>query len=254
MTEQPIIHVENVSKQFSLTKHFTLRHELMPVLQRLRGRQMQVEQEKQFYALKDVSFDIERGESVAIIGRNGSGKSTLLRILARIMRPTDGVAQVNGKFVALISLGTGFISKMTGRDNIYLNAAFYGLRKHEVDEILPQIIEFADIGTFIDQPVQDYSSGMTARLGFSVAIHILPDVIFLDEILSVGDKAFRDECLERMYQLRKDQRTIIFVSHSQGSVERLCDRAIWLDKGQIQMDGPVKAVYKAYNAASKSAR
>lgn len=249
MNAQPIIRVDQVSKQFTLNKSFSLRHELIPTVRRWLGQRVADHDAREgFYALRDVSFTIERGESVGIIGRNGSGKSTLLRIMARIMRPTSGCVQVNGKFVALISLGAGFIPTMSGRDNIYLNAAFYGLKRHEVDTILPEIIRFADIGRFIDVPVQDYSTGMAARLGFSVALHILPEIIFLDEVLSVGDQAFRQKCIARIDQFKAERRTIIFVSHSQSSVKRLCDRAIWLDQGQVCMDGDVNRVYDAYNA------
>lgn len=242
-----VIEVENVSKAFPLTKQMNLREEFTKVFKRYLLRKVSGEKPEQFYALKNISFNVQEGEAVAIIGRNGSGKSTLLRIMTRIMRPTAGYTKVYGRYTALIGLGAGFINTMTGRENIILNAAIHGISRTEIMTRIDDIIEFADIGQFIDMPVKDYSTGMNARLAFSVAIHILPDIIFLDEVLSVGDAAFQQKCMARINQLKRDQKTIVFVSHSEGAVKKLCERAVWIHQGEMMMDGPTDEVYKAYN-------
>ncbi|MEL6270517.1 MAG: ABC transporter ATP-binding protein [Chloroflexota bacterium] len=200
-----------------------------------------------FTALQGISFDVEPGSSIAFVGRNGSGKTTLIRLLANIMRPTTGSIEVNGRYSALIGLGTGFIRDMTGRENIYLNAAIYGVPPHETEEIIDEIIAFADIGAFIDRPVDEYSSGMNARLGFSVAVHILPDIVMIDEALAVGDTAFKRKCNEKLDALLSENRTLVLVSHSDRDVLRLCDRAIWLHQGNMMLDGEVKHVLREYN-------
>ena len=201
-----------------------------------------------FTALKDINFEIQQGESIAFVGRNGSGKTTLIRLLANIMRPTTGNIAIHGRYVALIGLGTGFIPDMTGRENIYLNAAIYGVPPREIDEIIAEIIAFADIGDFVNRRVREYSSGMTARLGFSVAVHILPDIIMVDEALSVGDVGFQHKCNQKIDELLSENRTLILVSHSEDSVKRLCKHAIWLHQGEMKMHGAVDDVLKEYNA------
>ena len=163
------------------------------------------------------------------------------------MRPTSGLAETKGRYVALFGLGAGFISTMTGRENIYLNAAMHGVAPDEIEKRIDDIIDFAELGIFIDQPIKDYSSGMNARLGFSIAIHILPDMIFLDEVLSVGDTAFQSKCMDYIMQLKQDKKTIIFVSHSSSSIKALCDRSLWLDGGELVMDGPTDDVLAAYD-------
>lgn len=242
----PIIQVENLSKQFSanIQQQVSLRHEASSLIRAwVKRSSPDIEaQAGLFYALKEVSFSIQQGESVAIVGRNGAGKTTLLRLLAGIMRPTTGSVMVNGRFTALIGLGTGFNPVMTGRQNIFLTAAIYGLQKHEIETILPQIIAFADIGAFIDAPIKQYSSGMVARLGFSVAAHILPDIIFLDEILAVGDAAFQEKCTELLYALKAEGRTFIMVSHALAAMQKMCERTLWLERGQLQADGPSEEI------------
>ena len=186
----PVIIAQKVYKRYRRIEHrLSLRHEAASLLRRVLTRQSEMEA-KPFYALQDVSFSVNKGEAVGIVGRNGSGKTTLLRILSGIARPTSGTVAVHGRFTALIGLGAGFLPDLSGRKNIYLNAAIYGMAPHEVDAIIEDIIDFSEIRDFIDTPIKYYSSGMNARLGFSVAIHILPDIIFLDEVLAVGDAAF----------------------------------------------------------------
>jgi lipopolysaccharide transport system ATP-binding protein len=255
MANRPIIQVEDVSKTFPLrVRQISLRQEAGAVMKKWLNRKQPPGPVETFYALKNVSFTVHRGETIAIIGRNGSGKSTLLRVITRIMRPTSGYASVEGRFAALIGLGAGFIPTMTGRENIYLNAAMHGIKKREIEARLESIIEFADLGVFIDQLIKDYSTGMIARLGFSIAIHILPDTIFLDEVLSVGDAAFQEKCMDRIFQLKEERKTIVFVSHSASAIRLLCERALWLDQGKLVMDGPTNEVLNAYEARFLAAR
>ncbi len=243
----PVIRVENVTKVFSRQrKQISLRHEAGAALRQLLRRSGAASQHEPFYALRDISFEVDAGESVALIGRNGSGKSTLLRVMARIMRPTSGRVTVEGRFTALIGLGAGFIPTMTGRENVYLNAAIHGVPPQETDAIIEDIIAFADLGDFMDSPVKDYSSGMNARLGFSVAVHILPEIIFLDEVLAVGDASFQNKCIQRIQTMKEEGKTIIFVSHSANAVRTLCERALWLDRGRLRMDDSAESVLTAY--------
>lgn len=246
---EPVVIVDQVSKAFPLTlKMVSLRQEAGSLLLRWLRPSAQVSRTvvNQFYALKNISFTVYPGEAVGLVGPNGAGKTTLLQLLARIMGPTSGQVTVNGRFVALISLGAGFIPTMTGRENIYLNAAFYGINPRQMDTILDEIIDFADIGDFINAPVKDYSSGMRARLGFSVAVHIMPDVVFIDEALAVGDAAFQAKCIARLLDLKAQQKTFIVVSHSMQTLQQLCDRGIWLAEGQIRADGDLATVLAAY--------
>ncbi len=240
----PIIQVEGVYKRYARTEYRpSLRHEALSLLRRLIGKQTVVQP---FYALQDITFSLQRGESVAIVGRNGSGKTTLLKLLAGIMRPTQGSVRVNGRFAALIGLQAGFISELSGRKNIYLNAAFHGVMPRQIEPYVEDIIDFAEIRPFIDTPVKHYSSGMSARLGFSIAIHVLPEIIFLDEVLAVGDAAFQHKCIAHMLKLRSEGRTIVFVSHDAGAVRMLCERALWLHKGRLRMDGEADLVLEEY--------
>lgn len=204
--------------------------------------------EPPFWALRDVSFELAPGEAVALIGRNGSGKTTLLRILAHITRPTRGSVHVSGRFATLIALGAGFDSERTGRENIFLNAAIQGVHPTVVNDLLPEIMSFSELGNFIDVPVKRYSSGMITRLGFSIAAHIFPEIIFVDEVLAVGDAGFQEKCMNRILEMKGEGRTLLFVSHDAGAVRTLCDRAIWLHQGQVQMDGPTESVLSHYDA------
>ncbi|GEN35146.1 ABC transporter ATP-binding protein [Aneurinibacillus danicus] len=201
---------------------------------------------KDFYALKGVSFDIKRGETVGIIGKNGSGKSTLLKIITGVLTPTFGEVQINGKISALLELGAGFNPELTGIENIYLNGTIMGFTKQEMDKRLDDILSFADIGNFVYQPVKTYSSGMFARLAFSVAINIEPDILIVDEALSVGDMQFQEKSFTKMKRFRDLGKSILFVTHSLTSVRNFCDRAIWISEGSVQMDGQADLVCSAY--------
>lgn len=199
-----------------------------------------------FQALKDIDFSISFGESVGIIGENGAGKSTLLKILARTLTPSRGQLDVNGRVAALLELGTGFHPEFTGRQNIYLNAALLGLEQSQITKKEAAIIEFAELGAFIDQPIKTYSSGMTMRLAFSIATSVDPDILIIDEALSVGDNYFQQKCIDRMISFRDQGKTILFCSHSTYSVNLLCTRAIWIEKGGVRQDGQAVDVSAAY--------
>lgn len=201
---------------------------------------------EEFWALKNINLDVPRGKTVGLIGRNGSGKSTLLKIISRILYPTRGEVRVNGRLSTLLELGAGFHPDFTGRENIYLNASILGFTRKEIKERLSDIISFAELGDFIDNPVRNYSSGMYMRLGFAVAVHVDPDILLIDEVLAVGDLAFQDKCLARIQELQKQGKTIVIVTHVPKKVEELCDLALWLDRGEARMLGPAKEVAQAY--------
>jgi ABC-type polysaccharide/polyol phosphate transport system ATPase subunit len=202
-----------------------------------------------FWALRDITFEVERGETFCIVGENGSGKSTLLQIVAGILAPTSGRVDVRGRVSALLELGSGFNPEFTGRDNVYLNAAILGFSTPEIDRIFPRIEAFAEIGSFIDQPVKTYSSGMLVRLAFAVAIHMEPEILIVDEALAVGDIYFRQRCMRKVHELRSRGITILFVSHAVGDVKALGDRTMWLDGGRIRAIGDTDHVVSQYLAA-----
>jgi ABC-type polysaccharide/polyol phosphate transport system ATPase subunit len=205
-----------------------------------------------FWALKDISFEIKQGEAVGIIGRNGAGKSTLLKILSRITKPTKGYVGMRGRVGALLEVGTGFHPELTGRENTYLNAAIIGMRKKETDRKFDEIVAFAEIEKFIDTPVKLYSSGMYVRLAFAVAAHLEPDILLVDEVLAVGDAAFQKKCLGKMGDVATQGRTVLFVTHQMNQIRRLCERCIWLDGGRLQKVGSTVEVVSAYEAAHTS--
>ncbi len=208
---------------------------------------------KKFYALNDVSFNINKGETVGIIGNNGAGKSTLLKILTGVAFQTNGEIFINGKISSLLELGSGFNMELTGYENIYFNGSLNGFRRREIDKKVKDIINFADIGDFLYQPVRSYSSGMFARLAFSVAVNIDPDILIVDEILSVGDIRFQVKCLEKFEDFKRMGKTILYVSHGLSTVKRFCDRAIWIDRGKVIEDGnSVIVVEKYYNLNFKA--
>ncbi len=203
---------------------------------------------RDFWALRDITFQVRAGERVGIMGHNGAGKSTLLKILSRVVLPTSGEATIIGRPTSLLEVGTGFNQILTGRQNVYINASLFGLTRNEIDERMDAIVEFSEIGRFIDEPVRTYSTGMRSRLGFSVAAHLDPDILMLDEVLSVGDASFQQKCLTRMNDLTGHGRTLLFVSHSTGAVRKFCDRCIWLSHGEVIMDGDVQEVCDAYES------
>ncbi len=205
---------------------------------------------RDFWALRDISFDIKRGETVGIIGRNGSGKSTLLQILCGTLAPTVGTVEIRGRVSALLELGSGFNPEFTGKENVYMNASILGLSKEEIDSKYQSIVDFADIGDFIDQPVKKYSSGMYVRLAFSVAINVEPDILVVDEALAVGDVFFQRKCYSRMHHIKANGATILFVSHSASTVIELCDRAVLLDAGEAILRGSPKLVVSRYHQLS----
>ena len=198
------------------------------------------------WALKDVSFEIKHGEVVGIIGRNGAGKSTLLKILSRITEPTEGYADIYGRVGALLEVGTGFHPELTGRENIYLNGAILGMMRGEIDRKFDEIVAFSGVEKFIDTPVKHYSSGMYLRLAFAVAAHLEPEILLVDEVLAVGDATFQKKCIGKMGSVAREGRTVLFVSHNMGAITQLCERALWLDNGQVRLTGSSSEVVAAY--------
>ena len=230
MTESIV--VENVSKTFTLRYHRTFKQMTVALV---KGRDISDD----FKALDDVSFSIQQGESIGLMGLNGSGKSTLLKLINGIMRPDSGSVLTRGRIAGLIATGAGFHPQLTGRENVYLNAAILGMSEQETRRKFDDIVEFADIGRHLDAPVGNYSSGMFARLGFSVAIHVDSDTFLADEVLAVGDRPFKKKCMEKMNEIRDSGRTLFYVSHAAGSVRKMCDRVIVLEKGRVGFDGDV---------------
>lgn len=240
MTE-PIIQVKNASMRFNLAQERTdtLKEYFLKLV---KGKLNFTE----FYALKDISLTIGRGESVALVGVNGSGKSTLLKLIAGVLYPTTGTIRVGGSIAPLIELGAGFDPELTARENVYLNGAVLGHDRTFMDTHFRQIMDFAELWDFIDVPIKNFSSGMVARLGFAIATEVKADILVCDEILSVGDYRFQQKCQERISGMLQSGTTLLFVSHSIGQVQDLCERSIWLDKGKIVMDGKTSDVCKQY--------
>ena len=201
---------------------------------------------EEFVALKDINVKIKKGETVGLIGVNGSGKSTLLKLMTKIIYPTTGNVITHGKLTSLLELGAGFHQDFTGRENIYFNAAIFGLTKEEIDKRLEDIIEFSELGEFIDNPVRTYSSGMYMRLAFSIAINVDAEILLIDEILAVGDQHFQEKCFKKLEELKNSDKTIVIVSHSLEQIENLCTRAIWIYEGKVEMDAPPKEVIPKY--------
>lgn len=236
-----LIEFENVSKRFVLhhERARSFQELFVNAVKRNSGRE-------EFWAIKDVSFQIEQGESLAIVGPNGSGKSTTLKLVSRILQPTKGQVTVAKRVSALLELGAGFHPELTGRENVYLNGSLFGYSRSEMDAKFDDIVEFAELEHFIDTPIKHFSTGMVMRLGFSVAIFTDPEILITDEVLAVGDESFQRKCLDKIWQYRHEGRTIIFVSHSLSTVRTLCQRAIWLDHGVMKADGAASDVVDAY--------
>ena len=249
------IRVENLSKRYHIGRgqeqHDTLRDAVAALarrpLERLRGDGRGAREEKDtIWALKDVSFEVERGEVLGIIGPNGAGKTTLLKILARITQPTGGRVVMDGRVGSLLEVGTGFHPELTGRDNIYLNAAILGMSRAEIDRKFDEIVAFAEIGKFLDTPVKRYSSGMYVRLAFAVAAHLQPEILLVDEVLAVGDAAFQKKCLGKMGDVAREGRTVLLVSHSMSSIQSICRRCLLLRCGNLVFDGSAPQTIRRY--------
>ena len=215
------------------------------VIRMLQGRRIEY---RAFWALQGLDLEIRQGESLGIIGRNGAGKSTLLKVIARVLRPTKGRVRVRGSVAPLIELGAGFHPELTGRENVFLNGAMLGFSQAQMKERFDRIVEFAEVGSFIDAALRSYSSGMVMRLGFAVATEVDPDILIIDEVLAVGDEAFQEKCLARMAEFRAKGTTILFVSHALDSVRAICDRAVWIEGGHLSREGGVEDVIDAYRA------
>lgn len=256
----PVIHIEDVSKLYRLGEvgTGTLRHDLNRWWHQLRGLQdpyLKYGEENSrtqkggnyVWALQNISFQVNRGDVIGIIGRNGAGKSTLLKIMSKITAPTSGHIKISGRVASLLEVGTGFHPDMTGRDNAFMNGALLGMRRAEVKRKLDEIIEFAGVARYIDTPVKRYSSGMKVRLGFAVAAHLEPEILIVDEVLAVGDAEFQQKCLGKMQDVsRTEGRTILFVSHNMAAIARLCSRAVLLNNGKLEMDGSIQTVVSRY--------
>lgn len=240
MSSELAIRVDDVSKSFAIYErpHHRLLQQLFPNA----GRGWH----REFHALRNISFDVRRGDTVGIVGRNGSGKSTLLQLICGTMSPSAGRIEVHGRIAALLELGAGFNPDFTGRENVFLNGTVLGLSRDEIEKRFDDIAAFADIGDFIEQPVKSYSSGMYVRLAFAVAINVTPDILVVDEALSVGDEAFQRKCFARIQRMRDDGATVLFVSHGAGTVLELCNRAILLDRGDCLADGAPRQVISRY--------
>ena len=255
-----LLEIEGVSKQYQLGKigGGTLHGDLSSWFARMRGRddpnvkigKEHVNYNEKFWALKDVSFQVNRGDAVALLGRNGAGKSTLLKLISRITAPTEGEIRIRGRVASLLEVGTGFHMELTGRENIFLNGAILGMSRAETARKMKQIVEFSEIEQFIDTPVKRYSSGMFVKLAFAVAAHLDPDVMICDEVLAVGDIAFQQKCLTMMGDIARDGRAVLYVSHNMRTVSQLCNRGLYLDAGRLTYDGTVERAMELYGGSS----
>ncbi|WP_050030456.1 ABC transporter ATP-binding protein [Verrucomicrobium sp. BvORR034] len=253
------IKAEKIGKRYTLrhsdagARYTALRDVLATKLRNLLHRplrQLQASSEEEFWALQDISFEVNQGQVLGIIGRNGAGKSTLAKILSRITEPTSGRVTLHGRVASLLEVGTGFHPELTGRENIYLNGAILGMSRSEIRAKFDEIVSFAEVEPFLDTQVKHYSSGMAVRLAFAVAAHLQPEILIVDEVLAVGDAAFQKKCLGKMESVSKEGRTVLFISHSMSLITRICDRAIALEKGKIANDGTAHEVARTYLAAS----
>ncbi|MEZ4643229.1 MAG: ABC transporter ATP-binding protein [Chloroflexota bacterium] len=244
MKDQPVIEFENISKRFVYSAASP--RTMLEMLVNSVSRKDQFRQEQDLWAVKNLDMEIRQGQCLGLIGRNGSGKSTVLKLITRILRPTTGRMVVRGRVSALLELGAGFHPDLTGRENVYLNASVLGLSRTDVDQSFDSIIAFSELGNFIDMPVKHYSSGMYMRLGFSIAIHVRPDVLIVDEVLAVGDQAFQNKCIEHIYKMKRQGVTIVIVSHHASTIRSLCTHALWLDKGSMKAYGLVQEVLPQY--------
>lgn len=250
MSRAIAIRVDGLGKEFPFgavrNAYPTLRAALSGGIRRALRHERASREARRFWALKDVTLEVRRGEVVGIIGHNGAGKSTLLKILSRITAPTTGRVEVHGRLGSLLEVGTGFHPELTGRENVYLNGAILGMRKAEIDRKFDEIVDFSEVEAFLDTPVKHYSSGMQVRLAFAVAAHLEPEILVIDEVLAVGDAAFQKKCLGKMGSVSREGRTVLFVSHNLGAVRALCDRGVLLRHGMVAADRPVAETVAAY--------
>src|SRR6266852_5479710 len=252
------IHVESLGKRYRIggrERYLTMRDRLANALKsparwfRSNGAGNSGGGPRHIWALRNVSFDLQEGEVLGLIGRNGAGKTTLLKILSRVTQPTEGPAEIHGRVGSLLEVGTGFHPELTGRENTYLNGAILGMGRREIDRKFDEIVAFSEVGDFIDTPLKHYSTGMQMRLAFAVAAHLEPETLLVDEVLAVGDLAFQKKCLGKMGEVASGGRTIVFVSHQLNQVRRLCEKVIWLDQGKIFKVGPTSEVAGAYETS-----
>lgn len=242
-TDQTVIHVEDLWKRFLIrhNSNYSLKIKFLGLFHR-RYR----EKREEFWVLKGINLRVSAGEGVALVGPNGAGKSTLLYLLARTLRPDRGQITIRGQVAPIAGIGLGFHHELTGEENIYLNASLFGWSRSAVDAIYDEIVDFAEIGTFIDMPVKNYSTGMVARLGFTISVHLNAEILLLDEVFSVGDAQFQNKCIKKMLELRKKGKTMLLVSHARQAIDLLCDRACLLWGGKIVSNGPVEEVLRDY--------
>jgi lipopolysaccharide transport system ATP-binding protein len=252
MTES-VIHIEGLGKRYRVgerERYFALRDVISRALRapfRRNGARASVDY---LWALRDASLDVKQGEVVGLVGRNGAGKTTLLKLLSRITRPTAGFAEIHGRVGSLLEVGTGFHPELTGRENVYLSGAILGMKKAEIVKKFDEIVAFAEVERFLDTPLKHYSTGMQMRLAFAVAAHLEPEILLVDEVLAVGDIEFQKKCLGKMQGISKSGRTIVFVSHQMNQIRRLCERVIWIDSGQLRLDGRADAIIGAYEESA----
>jgi len=244
----PAIRVDGISKRYRLGEHHSFGSLREGLMNRLRsvGRNRPATEKASVWALRDVSFAVDQGEAVGIIGRNGAGKSTLLKVLSRITEPTEGRAVIRGRVGSLLEVGTGFHPELTGRENIFLNGAILGMSREETRRQFDGIVTFAEVEDFLDTPVKRYSSGMYLRLAFAVAAHLEPEILLVDEVLAVGDAAFQKRCIGKMSEVTEGGRTVLFVSHNMAAIQRLCGRALWIDHGRLAATGPTDDIIARY--------
>lgn len=256
MSEQSIIEVNSLSKCYRLGQigMTSLRDDLERLWHRVRHGGAQKEDARTFWALRDISFSVDKGQVLAVVGRNGAGKSTLLKLLSRITEPTSGRAVLRGRVASLLEVGTGFHHDLTGRENIYLNGATLGMTRREISSKFDEIVAFSGVEKFIDTPVKRYSSGMTVRLGFAVAAHLEPEIFIVDEVLAVGDIEFQRKCVGKMKDVASGGRTVLFVSHNMTSVSNLCSRGIFLKDGQMDLEGSSSEIITRYMSDAVSAQ
>ncbi|HYI53838.1 MAG TPA: polysaccharide ABC transporter ATP-binding protein [Microlunatus sp.] len=247
-----LVHFEGVSKRYVLGQRQNAREAVTAAAMRVLGRGRQPAQD--LWALRDVSFSVEQGEALGIVGRNGSGKSTILKILAGITSPTIGVSRTRGRVAALLEVGTGFHPELSGRENIYLNGAILGMSRFDITRRFEEIVDFSGVERFLDTPVKRYSSGMYLRLAFAVAAHLEPDVLVVDEILAVGDAEFQRKCIGRMQEAEQEGRTLIFVSHDLETLAKVCRRSLWLESGAVRQSGSTSGIVRDYLAGGLPAR